>query len=104
MPTMATEVDEIINSGSNLMLYLYTPECGYCRQFTPKYNKITKVYDNKYKFLKIDAYTKEGQILMYKYNVSYVPFVILLNKNKTERISTDCLMDSQCIDRKLVKF
>lgn len=104
VPTMATEVDEIINSGSNLMLYLYTPECGYCRQFAPRYSKITKVYENKFKFLKLDANSQAGNAFMYKYNASYVPFVLLINKNKIERVSSNCLMDSQCIDRKLVKF
>ena len=66
LPALAGEVENAINKGNNVFLYLYTPDCSYCKKFSPRYDKLSKMYDGQYNFFKIDANTAYGRDLMIK--------------------------------------
>ncbi len=104
LPVFAGEIENTIAKGNNVFLYLYTPDCGYCKQFAPRYNKLSKMYDGQYNFYKVDASTAYGYSLMQKYRGQYVPYVLLLNKNKGVHISPDCLSDTACIEKNMKHF
>ena len=67
LPVFAGEVENAINKGNNVFLYLYTPDCSYCQKFSPRYDKLAKMYDGQYNFFKIDANTAYGRDLIVKY-------------------------------------
>ena len=104
LPAFAGEVENAINKGYNVFLYLYTPNCGYCKKFSPRYDKLSKMYDGQYNFFKIDASTDYGRDLIIKYRGMYVPYVLLLNNKKGVQVHPDCLMDNVCIERNMKYF
>ena len=104
LPICAGELENAINKRDNVFLYLYTPNCGYCTKFTPRYNKLSKMYDSKFAFVKIDASTNYGITLARKYRAGFVPYVMLLNKNKSQFVSPSCLSDNVCVENAIKKF
>ena len=105
-PAWSGELEEAFYKKDYVFLYLYTPECGYCKKFEPKFEILSKTYDNYYAFLKINAKTSYGYKLMRTYNGRYVPFVLLLNKNTKQgaQVNTECLMNNVCMDKVLKDF
>lgn len=87
-------------------MYVYTPECGYCVNFNPVYEKISKKYNNTCKFYKVDANTKEGYELLRNFHVFAVPFVAIIDnkKNEAKQISPNCLLSFACTDKILNEF
>lgn len=106
LPVYAGELENALAKNKNVFLYLYTPSCGYCTKFSPRYDKLSKMYDGSYTFLKVDASTPYGYELMRKYGGRYVPYVLLLNQkaNKAAQISPSCLMERDCVEGKLKDF
>ena len=106
LPANAGELEDALSKHPNVFLYLYTPECGYCTRFTPKYEKLSKVYDSSYGFVKINANTAYGYKLMRQYGARYVPFVVLVKSknNYAAQVQTACLMDTPCMDKVLGNF
>ncbi len=86
---------------------MYTNDCGYCDKFNPIYNKVQGIYNGrKCKFLKIDAMTEYGTAIMRDLQVTYVPFVALINKNSAQfkTIVPTCLLDFACTKNAIEKF
>lgn len=103
---IAGELEQALNNGQDTFLYLYTQRCGFCTKFTPRYDKLSKIYAGNYKFIKIDAETPYGNKILRSYGGYYVPYVILLNskKEKATKISPYCLEDFVCIEGKMKEF
>lgn len=106
IPVFAGEVENALAQNKNVFLYLYTPKCGYCVKFDPKYHKLAKMYDKEYTFVKVDASTPYGFNILRQYNGRFVPYVLLLDPaNKTvENIPPYCLMDNACTEIALKEF
>ena len=104
IPVFVGEVENSLNNGHNVFLYLYTADCRFCQQFTPRYNKLSKMYDSQYNFIKIDAKTPYGHSLMYQYQGMYVPYVLLIKKTKAVQLMPSCLSDMACIEKSMKEF
>lgn len=106
LPCFAGELENAFVKNDNVFLYLYTPQCGYCTKFTPRYNKLSKMYDKQYAFVKVDASSKYGYQLMSQYRGSFVPYVLLLNQKKklALQLPPACLMDNACVENALKDF
>lgn len=106
LPAFAGEYEDALKSGDKIFLYLYTPECGYCTKFNPNYNKLSSIYGNKCKFLKINAATTYGNSIMRNFNAYYVPYVSIIdNKKHTfSRIDPSCLLNYACVQDAVNKF
>lgn len=102
-PVFAGDVENAINRGENVFLYLYTPECKYCKQFSPTYDKLVKT-NHGCTYIKVNASTRYGMELMRKYRGRFVPYVLLVKKDKAVQILPNCLMDSACINREIKNF
>ncbi len=101
----AGELEDALSKNKNVFLYMYTPECGYCTSFTPRYNKLAKMYDKQYTFIKLDASSMYGYKVFRSYGGRYVPYVVLINsKNDTKSVSANCLASTECTERTLIKF
>lgn len=98
----AGELENALKNNEQVFLYMYTPNCGYCKKFNPLYNQIAEKYKSQYKFVKVDASTPYGSTIFRKYGGRYVPYVVVLNskaaKNDVLQISPNCLLELACVD------
>ncbi len=106
LPVFAVSLDHSIANSQKVFLYLYTSNCGYCAKFNPIFTKLSLKYENKCKFIKVNLDTEEGSKLIQKYNVSYVPYVLLIDNNKKlmNRVTPKCLLNYACANDALDKF
>ncbi len=106
IPACAGEVENAIAKGDNVFLYLHSPSCKYCVMFSPRYNKLSKVYNGQYSFFKVDTTTKYGHELMYEFGGTYVPYVVLINgkKKAAMHIPPACLLDNVCLEAEMKEF
>ena len=104
LPTFAGEVEDALDAGRNVFLYLHTPICGYCKKFNPIYDKLSKKYAEKLAFIKVNASTQYGNELMYKYRGMYVPYALIIKKDRAGIIPIQCLMDTVCIKNAIEQF
>ena len=106
LPVCAGEFDNAIKNYDKVFLYLYTPACGYCNKFNPVYQRVSKDYGAKCKFIKVDANTKEGTNLMNQFGARYVPYVVTID-NKAHvagQVPPECLLNYECTDKVLGAF
>ncbi len=104
LPVSAGELENAISANKNVFLYMYTPTCGFCKKFEPRYEKLAKMYNQKYTFMKLNAETQYGYYLMRTFQARYVPFIVLLNGKKSWQIEASCLMESSCTEKALSEF
>lgn len=104
LTSFAGEVDEAIERGSNVVLFLNMPQCGYCQMFEPRFEKATQKYSDKYSFFNVNIESEYGKSLMYKYRATHVPFVMLMNNKKIKSIPAHCLLDTACFNKELESF
>ncbi len=106
LPAFTGELENAFLKDRNVFLYLYTSDCGYCTKFSPQYNKLSKMYDGQYSFVKVDASTPYGYQLMRKYGGRYVPFVLLLNPKKHNgvQLAPSCLANRECVEKSMKEF
>ena len=102
----AGELEDAVKNNNYTFLYIYAPWCGACSSFTPMYNNLQKKYGNKYAFVKLNTDTKYGNMISYKYNVRYVPYVALFKRNSFEakKVPYDCIVRKVCAEKVLEDF
>lgn len=104
LPVFAGELETALKNNQDVFLYLYTSMCGTCKRFNPVYENLLNNYGKNYKFIKINAETPYGYNLAVRYNVAYVPFVLLINNKKIWQLDGSCLVDMRCTTETLNKF
>ncbi len=106
LPVSAGELEQLIINNEKMVLYLYTPECSYCVKFNPIFEKLENKFGNKCKFLKVNANTEYGYMLMYATRGTYVPNVILIDsKNQVmNRMEANCLLNMACANESVSKL
>ena len=106
LPVSAGALEDAMKTKDYVFLYLYTSDCGYCKKFNPIYNKLSKMYDKDYAFVKIDASTLYGHNLMRSFNSYYVPFVALIkSKNKqAAQVNPNCLLAMSCAEKAITGY
>ncbi|MBQ4114643.1 thioredoxin family protein [bacterium] len=105
-PVFASELEKALAAKQRVFLYLTSDRCGYCVRFNPIYNKIRQKYGNTYKFIKLDISTQEGYITGKRFDVNYVPYVLVINGENMEgqQIPTKCLLNYSCTERAINNF
>jgi thiol-disulfide isomerase/thioredoxin len=58
--------------------YYYMDNCGYCKKFTPEWDKFVKNYKGNIKFKKINMQNAETDIE--KYNIKGFPTVLIMDE------------------------
>ena len=106
LPVFAGEFESALANKDYVFLYIYTPWCRYCQEFNPIYNKLSKMYDKNYAFVKADGSRQYGYNLGRKFNVRYVPFVVLVNSKTGNKMQIDanCLLATECIEKAINRF
>ena len=102
-PVYSGELENSLEAGENIFLYLYTKNCGYCEKFNPVYKKIETTFNKNIKFIKIDAYTAYGRYLMKSFKANYVPYVVFINSKSNDAVefAPNCLLSYSCSEKAL---
>lgn len=76
--------EEVIHSSQPVLVDFYADWCGPCKAIAPVIDQLSKEYDGKVKFVKID--TDENQDLALQFGIMSIPTVMLFSKGKVEDI------------------
>ena len=98
--------ESALEKNKKVFLYLHSERCKYCLNFEPVYLKVSNMYGEKCKFLKVNAETDEGRHLMRLFGARYVPFVIIADSDKQEisQIEPNCLINFKCTNYYVDRF
>jgi thioredoxin 1 len=67
----------------------WAPWCGPCRLFSPIIEEVSKEFEGKVKFVKLN--TDENQEIAQKYNIMSIPTVLLFEKGVVKATSVGAL-------------
>ncbi len=76
---------EVLKSKIPVLIDIWAPWCGPCRMYSPVVDEVSKDYEGKVKFVKINADDNEN--IATKYNVMSIPTTILIKDGKVKAIS-----------------
>jgi len=83
--TEATFEAEVLNAKIPVLVDVWATWCGPCRMYSPVIEEVSKNYDGKIKFVKIDA--DENSNLAAKFNIMSIPTTMLFAGGKVKAIS-----------------
>jgi thioredoxin 1 len=75
---------EVVKSDKPVLVDFYADWCGPCKMIEPAINQLSKEYDGKVKFVKID--TDDNQELAMQFGIMSIPTVMFFAKGKVEDI------------------
>lgn len=106
IPAFAGPYEDALRSGEPVFLYMYMKNCKHCKTFNPIYEKTFNNYKSNFRFVKVDADSPYGTLLMRDLRASYVPLVILADSKRQYMMSItpDCLIDNACLEKELKGF
>ena len=76
---------EVLKSDVPVVIDFWAPWCGPCRVFSPIIDEVSKEYEGKAKFAKLN--TDDNQEIAVKYNIMSIPTVMLFVEGKPKATS-----------------
>ncbi|MDE1852957.1 MAG: thioredoxin [Thaumarchaeota archaeon] len=76
--------DEVVRSTQPVVVDFYADWCGPCKIIEPVIHQLSKEYDGKVKFVKVD--TDANQELAMQFGIMSIPTVMFFDKGKVEDI------------------
>lgn len=106
IPAFAGQYEDALRTGQPVLLYMYTKQCQYCKQFESVFEKLVQNYKKEYRFVKVDAESPYGRLLMRDFRAGYVPYVILADSSRQfiTSIDPDCLLEYSCAHQRMKDF
>ena len=80
---------EVLKSKVPVAIDFWAPWCGPCRIFSPTIAEVSKDYDDKVKFLKMN--TDENETIASAYNIMSIPTVLLFVDGEVKAMSVGAL-------------
>lgn len=80
---------EVLKSAIPVVVDVWAPWCGPCRLYGPIIEDVSKEYEGKIKFVKINA--DENNSTVSKFNVSSIPTTLLIEKGQLKAMSVGAL-------------
>jgi len=78
--------NEVLNFPGGVVVYFWSPSCGYCRGFTPTVNQLASRYAGRIKFTKIVM--DRNPAMASQYGIQGVPSLLLFkNGRQIDRLS-----------------
>lgn len=106
LSAQAGQYEDALRTGNPVCLYMYTKTCGYCKQANPIFEKLSQNYRKHVNFVRIDAETPYGYLLMRDLRVGYVPYVVLADAKRQYfvPVTPSCAIEYACIEKELKDF
>lgn len=76
--------DEVVKSSEPVVVDFYADWCGPCKMIEPVIHQLSKEYQGKVKFVKVD--TDANQELAMQFGIMSIPTVMFFSKGKVEDI------------------
>ncbi len=76
---------EVLKSKIPVVVDNWAPWCGPCRIFTPVLEAVSKEYEGKVKFVKLN--TDDNQDIAAQYNIMSIPTALLFEKGEVKAMS-----------------
>ncbi len=80
---------EVLSSSTPVVVDLWAAWCGPCRIFSPIIDEVSKSYEKKAKFGKLN--TDENNEIAAKYNIMSIPTVLLFQNGEVKAMSVGAL-------------
>ncbi len=80
---------EVLKSKVPVVIDFWAPWCGPCRIFSPTIEDVSKGYENKVKFLKMN--TDENESIAGEYNIMSIPTVLLFENGQVKAMSVGAI-------------
>lgn len=71
---------EVIDSSIPIIIDFYADWCGPCQLMKPIFEKVSKSFEGKLKFMKLDTQSESG--LSMKFGVQGIPTFVIINEGK----------------------
>lgn len=81
--------DEVLKSKTPVVVDFWAEWCGPCRIFSPIVDEISKNYEPKVKFGKLN--TDDNSEIAGKYNIMSIPSVLIFDKGEVKAMSVGAL-------------
>lgn len=95
---MISEVDsknfdqEVLKSKTPVVIDFWAAWCGPCRPFTPTIEDVSKDYDKKVKFMKMNV--DENESVASEYSIMSIPTVLMFEKGEVKAMSVGAIPKS----------
>ena len=76
--------EEVVRSSQPVLVDFYADWCGPCKAIAPIVDQLSKEYDGRVKFVKVD--TDMNQDLALQFGIMSIPTVMFFSKGKVEDI------------------
>ncbi len=76
---------EVLKSGIPVIVDIWASWCGPCRLLSPIIDDVSKEYEGKIKFVKVDADANEKTVM--KFNVSSIPTILLIKNGQLKAMN-----------------
>ena len=76
--------EEVVRSPQPVLVDFYADWCGPCKSIAPVIDQLSKEYEGKVKFVKVD--TDANQDLAMQFGIMSIPTVMFFSKGKVEDI------------------
>lgn len=80
---------EVLKSDIPVVVDIWAEWCGPCRIYSPVIDEVSKDYEGKIKFVKLDADTNEK--LMEKFNVMSIPTTLLIENGNIKAMNVGAI-------------
>ncbi len=86
---------EVLKAKIPVLVDFFAPWCGPCRSLTPVLEELAKDYQDKIKFIKINA--DENQKISTEFNIRSIPALVLFNNGEMLATSLGAIPKSRLI-------
>ena len=81
----------VLKSTVPVVIDIWADWCGPCRMFAPVIDEVSKEYEGKVKFMKVNADADDNQKLLEKYSIMSIPTTLLVEGGKIKAMNVGAL-------------
>jgi len=83
--------NHVLKSDVPVVVDIWAEWCGPCRMYSPVVEEVSKDYEGKVKFMKVNADSDDNQRLLEKYSIMSIPTTLLIENGKVKAMNVGAL-------------